>query len=78
MLNYFVLVMAAGHLLKEILSLFSQVRRNSPPYIAYYNLQGNNYNMAKIFKSLSLFIKLEKRRELVLKCARNCFWDGYW
>ena len=34
--------------------------------------------MAKIFEFLSLFIKLEKRRELVLKCARNCFWDGYW
>ena len=78
MLNYFVLVMAAGHLLKEILSLFSQVRRNSPPYIAYYNLQGNNYNMAEIFEFLSLFTTLEKRGELVLKCARNCFWDGYW
>lgn len=59
MLNYFVLVMAAGHLLKEILSLFSQVRRNSSPYIAYYNLQGNNYNMAEIFEFLSLFTTLE-------------------
>ena len=59
MLNYFVLVMAAGHLLKEILSLFSQVRRNSPPYIAYYNLQGNNYNIAEIFEFLSLFTTLE-------------------
>ena len=78
MLNYFVLVMAAGHLLKEILSLFSQVRRSSPRYIAYYNLQGNNYNMAEIFEFLSLFTPLEKRGELVLKCARNCFWDGYW
>ena len=78
MLNYFVLVMAAGHLLKEILSLFSQVRRSSPRYIAYYNLQGNNYNMAEIFEFLSLFTTLEKRGKLVLKCARNCFWDCYW
>ena len=27
-LNYFVLIMAAGHLLKELLSLFSKVRIN--------------------------------------------------
>ena len=48
MLNYFVLVMAAGHLLKEILSLFSQVRRSSLPYITSYNLQGNKYNMGVV------------------------------
>ena len=62
MLNYFVLVMAAGHLLKEILSLFSQVRRNSPPYIAYYNLQGNNYNIAEIFEFLSSIHRVRKAR----------------
>ena len=73
MLNYFVLVMAAGHLLKEILSLFSQVRRDSPTYIAYYSIQGNKYNVAEIFEFLSLFITLEKRGELVLKCVPQLF-----